>query len=107
MFRIAGPFFFGVAGELLDTLRRLGQSPRVIILRLRLMPLLDASGAQALEEFVEQARIAGAEVILSGVQPQPLSMLDRVGLGETSPKVAHAADYMRAQSLAVDLLEKK
>lgn len=107
VFRIAGPFFFGVAGELLDTLRRLGQSPRVIILRLRLMPLLDASGAQALEEFVEQARIAGAEVILSGVQPQPLSMLDRVGLGETSPKVAHAADYMRAQSLAVELLEKK
>src|SRR3546814_2660910 len=35
VFRIAGPFFFGVAGELLDTLRRLGQSPRVIILRLR------------------------------------------------------------------------
>lgn len=107
VFRIAGPFFFGVAGELLDTLRRLGQSPRVIILRLRLMPLLDASGAQALEEFVEQARITGAEVILSGVQPQPRSMLDRVGLGETSAKVAHAADYARAQSLAVELLEKK
>src|SRR3546814_1676134 len=66
VFRIAGPFFFGVAGELLDTLRRLGQSPRVIILRLRLIPLLDASGAQALEEFIEQARLAGAEVILSG-----------------------------------------
>jgi len=106
VFRIAGPFFFGVVGELLDTLRRLGQSPRVIILRLRLMPLLDASGAQALEEFVEQARLAGAEIILSGVQPQPRSMLDRVGLGETSLKVSHTADYARAQSLAVELLEK-
>src|SRR3546814_8603567 len=31
VFRIAGPFFFGVAGALLATLRRLGQSPRVII----------------------------------------------------------------------------
>lgn len=107
VFRIAGPFFFGVAGELLDTLRRLGQSPRVIILRLRLMPLLDASGAQALEEFVEQARLAGAEVILSGVQPQPRSMLDRIGLGETSTKVSHAADYAHAQSLAAELLERK
>ena len=107
VFRIAGPFFFGVAGELLDTLRRLGQSPRVIILRLRLMPLLDASGAQALEEFVEQARLAGAEVILSGVQPQPRSMLGRVGLGETSMKLSYAADYARAQALAVELLAKK
>ena len=106
VFRIAGPFFFGVAGELLDTLRRLGQSPRVIILRLRLMPLLDASGAQALEEFVEQARLAGAQIILSGVQPQPRSMLARVGLREASGKVVFAADYARAQSLAVALLEK-
>lgn len=107
VFRIAGPFFFGVAGELLDTLRRLGQSPRVIILRLRLMPLFDASGAQALEEFIEQARLAGAEVILSGVQPQPRSMLGRVGLGETAMKLSYAADYARAQVLAVELLGKK
>ncbi|WP_447932553.1 SulP family inorganic anion transporter [Sphingopyxis fribergensis] len=106
VFRITGPFFFGVAGELLDTLRRVGQSPRVIILRMRLVPLLDASGAQALEEFVEQARLAGAQIILSGVQPQPRSMLDRVGLGETSAKLSHAVDYARAQSLAVELIEK-
>src|SRR5690606_37628502 len=44
VFRINGPFFFGVAGELLDTLRRLGEPPGVIILRMRLVPLLDASG---------------------------------------------------------------
>jgi len=61
VFRITGPFFFGVAGELLDTLRRVGQSPRVIILRMRLVPLLDASGVQALEEFFEQAHLAGAK----------------------------------------------
>ena len=106
VFRITGPFFFGVAGELLDTLRRLGQSPRVIILRLRLMPLIDASGAQALKEFAEQARLAGAQIILSGVQPQPLSMLGRIGLDEASGRIFHAADYARAQSLAVELLEK-
>ena len=104
VFRIAGPFFFGVAGELLDTLRRVGQSPRVIILRMRLVPFLDASGAQALGEFVAQARRAGAEVILSGVQPKLWPMLDRVGLGETSTKVSYAADYARAQSLAVELV---
>lgn len=106
VFRINGPFFFGVAGELLDTLRRVGQSPKVIILRLRLVPLLDASGLQALEEFVEQAGIAGAQVVLSGVQPQPLSMLERAHLGSTSARVSHASNFADAQSLAVNLLEE-
>jgi SulP family sulfate permease len=105
VFRITGPFFFGVAGELLDTLRRVGQSPKVIILRLRLVPLLDASGVQALEEFVKQAHFAGAKVVLSGVQPQPKSMLERVHLGGASDRVFYAADFANAQSLALRLLE--
>ncbi len=107
VFRIAGPFFFGVAGELLDTLRRVGQPPRVVILRMRLVPLLDASGAQALEEFVEQARMAGTRVIVSGVQPQPRAMLGRIGLGEAADRISYAADYAGAQALAVDLAEAK
>ena len=105
VFRINGPFFFGVAGELLDTLRRLGDSPKVIILRMRLVPLLDASGVRTLEEFIEQARVAGARVILSGVQPQPRSMLERVHLGQRSEKLFYAADYAAAQALARDLLD--
>jgi SulP family sulfate permease len=105
VFRITGPFFFGVAGELLDTLRRVGQSPKVIILRLRLVPLLDASGVHALEEFVKQAHFAGAKVVLSGVQPQPKSMLERVHLGGASDRVFYAADFANAQSLALRLLE--
>lgn len=105
VFRITGPFFFGVAGELLDTLRRVGQSPKVIILRMRLVPLLDASGVQAIEEFIKQARIAGAKVVLSGVQPQPRSMLERLHLGSGSDKVFYAPDFARAQSLAVGLTE--
>lgn len=105
VFRINGPFFFGVAGELLDTLRRVGASPKGIILRMRLVPLLDASGIRALEEFVEQARILGSKVILSGVQPQPRSMLERVHLGSASGKVFYAADYASAQAMAIDLLD--
>jgi SulP family sulfate permease len=106
VFRITGPFFFGVAGELLDTLRRVGQSPRVIILRMRLVPLLDASGVQALEEFFEQAHLAGAKVVLSGVQPQPRSMLERLHRGGATDKIVYAADFANAQTLAVGLLEK-
>lgn len=103
VFRITGPFFFGVAGELLNTLRRVGQSPKVIILRMRLVPLLDASGLQALEEFIKQAEICGAKVILSGVQPQPQSMLERGGLGLSSDRIRYAADFAQAQDVALSL----
>lgn len=107
VFRITGPFFFGVAGELLDTLRRVGASPKSIILRMRLVPLLDASGVQVLDEFVEQARVSGSKVILSGVQPQPRSMLERVHLGSASGKVFYATDYASAQAMAINLLDDK
>lgn len=60
---------------------------------------------QALEEFIAQAHIAGAKVVLSGVQAQPQSMLERVHLGASSGKVFYAADFANAQSLALGLLE--
>src|SRR3546814_11613449 len=99
VFRITGPLFFGVAGELLDALRRVGQKPRVIVLRMRLVPLLDASGARALEEFVQQARIAGVKIVMSGVQRQPMSILDRLELGRLSDEVHHATDRSEERSV--------
>jgi len=106
VFRINGPFFFGVAGELLDTLRRVGSSPKVLILRMRLVPLLDASGVQALAEFVEQARITGARVILSGIRPQPFAMLKRARLGRSSGKLLYTSNYAEALIAAAKIVEE-
>jgi SulP family sulfate permease len=100
VFRINGPFFFGVASDLLDTLRRVGQPPRVIILRMRLVPLLDASGVRALGDFIRQASAGGTRIILSGVQAQPAEMLRRAHLGGDSGRVLHASDYAAALVLA-------
>jgi SulP family sulfate permease len=100
VFRITGPFFFGVAGDLVETLRRMGQTPRVIILRMREVPLLDASGAEAMKEFVRLARHNGSAVILAGVQPQPAQVLRRAGLGPRSGTVRFAPDYASALASA-------
>ncbi|HJQ17199.1 MAG TPA: SulP family inorganic anion transporter [Allosphingosinicella sp.] len=100
VFRIQGPFFFGVAGELLDALKRIGRLPRAIVLRLELVPYLDASGVAAVQEFVAQARADGTVVILSGAQSQPFRLLKRSGLGRSSALVRHAPDYDRALVLA-------
>jgi SulP family sulfate permease len=100
VFRIAGPFFFGVAGDLLETLRSLGQRPRVVILRMRRVPFLDASGAAALDQFVSQAAAGGTRVIFSGVLPQAVAVLAGTGLGRESGRVTYAADYPAALALA-------
>lgn len=100
VFRITGPFFFGVAGELLDALKRIGRMPRAIILRMELVPYLDASGAAALREFVAQAHADGTRVILCAAQSQPFRLLKRSGLGRSSGLVLHARDYRAALATA-------
>ena len=100
VFRVDGPVFFGVANELLDTLRRVGPTPKVIILRLWQVPLLDASGVTAIEEIVRQAASAGTQIIVSGVQAQPMAMLKRVSLGPADRRVIFSDDFPDALRLA-------
>ena len=103
VFRINGPVFFGVAGELLDAMRKIGRTPKVIILRMRLVPMLDASGVTMIKEFIDQARLSGTEIILSGVQNQPREMLTRVGLSSDQPGIYFKGDYRSALKLAREL----
>lgn len=73
--RFTGPIFFGVASEMLEALRRSGQRPRAIILRMEQVPYVDATGANALATFTHQAKHAGTEVWLVGLQQQPRDFL--------------------------------
>ena len=104
VFRIDGPVFFGIASELLDTLRRIGSTPKVIILRMRRVPLLDASGATTIADILRQSNAAGTQVILSGVQPQPLAMLDRVRLGRGNAGIIHAESFPEALRIAASIV---
>jgi len=106
VFRINGPMFFGVAGEVIDTMRRIGRTPKVIILRMRLVPVLDASGITVMEEFIAQARIAGTQIVLSGVQRGPLRMLLRAGIRNHDGAVHFANDYPAAILIARDLTKE-
>lgn len=77
VFRFTGPLFFGVASEMLEALRRMGQKPRAIILRMERVPYIDATGANALAVFVRQARHSGTDVWLCGLMPEPREFLAR------------------------------
>lgn len=79
VYRIFGPFFFGAAEKMEDALTRIGPLPRVLILRLQLVPAIDATALNALESLTERIQRRGGTVILSGLHHQPLDVLRRAG----------------------------
>ncbi len=83
VYEIDGPFFFGVADRLKDTLMQLEKPPKVFILRMRRVPHIDATGLHALEEFYRKCKRQGTRLLLGGVHAQPLFEFTRVGLDRT------------------------
>ena len=75
-----GPLFFGVATQLIDLLEQLNPVPKVIILNMQQVPLIDASGEAALRAFISNCDKRNIFVIFSGVQPPPMQILDRMGI---------------------------
>lgn len=80
IYEINGPFFFGVADRLKDTLKGLERPPKVFILRMRRVPAIDASGMHALDEFHKKCKRQGTTLLLAGVHAQPMFALAKYGL---------------------------
>lgn len=80
VYEINGPFFFGAAETFKDTLGRTMGNPRALILRLRNVPAIDATGLNALRDLVRRTRKDGTLILLSDVHAQPLIALGRSGL---------------------------
>jgi len=80
VYEINGPFFFGVADRLKDTLRSLERPPRVFILRMRRISAIDATGMHALDELRNKCRKQGTQLLLSGVHAQPIFAMTQYGL---------------------------
>ncbi|KTD21352.1 SulP family inorganic anion transporter [Legionella londiniensis] len=106
VFQITGPFFFGVASNLVDTLKAMGQMPKVLILRMRLVPYLDATGESALESVIKQCGNNGTQIILSGLQPQPMRMLKNAHIDEGKTHVSFVPNYESALKKAKDTLNE-
>jgi SulP family sulfate permease len=99
-FQISGPLFFAVANRLDDVLNQFTTAPRVFILRMRLVPLIDVSGVRALRQMVERCRRNGTRVILSGLQRQPSEILAQMGLKADGQALQFAGNFTAAIQLA-------
>ena len=77
-YRLDGALFFGAAQRFLGELTAI-TDVRVVILRLPQLRVLDATGAQALGQIVEQLERRGITVLLKGPRPEHIKVLDAVG----------------------------
>lgn len=107
VFRITGPVFFGIVGDLVDTLKSMGQMPKVLILRLRMVPYLDATGATAISNIIKQCQAKGTKVILSGVQPQPEKILHNDHIEHDKGGVFYSPNYATSLKMGEDMVAKE
>jgi len=80
LFRFHGPMFFAAADKLETALRGSGGEPRVVILRMRYVPSMDATAVQVFRSAVEKLIDDGVTVYVTGIQPQPMSSLFKSGV---------------------------
>lgn len=68
LYEINGPLFFGVARQFQQTLTNIQLKPKAIIIRMRYVPMIDATGFQSLKEIINLFKKKNIPVILSGIQ---------------------------------------
>jgi SulP family sulfate permease len=82
LYRFHGPLFFAAADKLEAALRASGGKPRVVIFRMRYVPSMDATGLNALRTAVEKMHRDHVLVLITGIQPQPMSVLHKSGVAD-------------------------
>ncbi len=103
LLRIHGPFLFGTTEKLVEATLNLDAFASVVILRLRNMTAIDATGIHAIETFAKRLQESGRTMVLCGAMEQPSKLLsaprfmDQVGRENIVANIQAALD--RAQEL--------
>ena len=107
IFEIKGPFFYSVADLLNETLIRLDKIPRVFILRMQKVPIVDTTGIRALKEFQIKCRQKGITFLLSGASNKIREKFKHsnveasIGKDHIFPDIDSALFYAKHKSISV------
>jgi SulP family sulfate permease len=74
--RIHGPFLFGATDKLTNLVAHVEEFTPIVILRLRNMTALDATGLRAIQDFADALRRGGRTLLLCGAPPQPRGLME-------------------------------
>jgi SulP family sulfate permease len=79
VFEVYGSLFFGVIERFKDAMRRVEKPPKIMIIRMRHVLAIDATGLQIMEELLASTRKRGAKLMLSAVASQPRAAMRQSG----------------------------
>jgi SulP family sulfate permease len=102
IYRIHGPFLFGTTDKLDPVIDAIATAPPIVVLRLRNMTALDATGMSAIEDLATKLRASGRHLLVCGARRQPARLLERaefheaVGDENILPHVHAALERARA-----------
>jgi SulP family sulfate permease len=111
IFRIHGPFLFGATDKIEEVIQKIPELPSILVLRLRNMTAIDATGLQALESLADAVHASGRGLILCGAREQPARLMhqaefeEHVGAGNISPSISVALE--RAKVLYEEIERQK
>jgi len=107
VFSISGSLFFGAIEQFRDAVQRIEKAPKVLILEMRNVITIDATGLQALEDLLRRLRKGKTALLLVGVHAQPLfamqrsQFVDTIGednlIGSLDEAFARAAEIIALQ----------
>ncbi len=80
IFEIYGTLFFGAVDQFRDTIRTMNKKPRILVLEVSNLLVIDGSGIKALEDLINELKKEGTELMVSGIHKQPLFELTRSGI---------------------------
>ena len=82
IYRVHGPFLFGATDKLRPIIDSVETLPEIVVLRLRNMTALDATGLRAIEELADAMRQGGRQLLVCGARHQPAQLMKRSGFHE-------------------------
>jgi SulP family sulfate permease len=100
VYDVAGPLFFGAAQKAMSALATVEPGVRTVLLDLRDVPAMDATGLVNLESALRRLHHAGVLVILGGIQAQPARVLARAGVVSVDGRLVLCASFDDAVALA-------
>ena len=106
IFRIHGPFLFGATDKISVITEKMHELPPVIIIRLRNMTAIDATGLFSLEEIAKQLHASGRTLILCGAREQPAELMHQAEFEEVVGRENICANVNEALRRAEEVFER-
>jgi len=86
VYEINGPYFFGIGNKFEEMMGDMGGRAKVRIIRMRKVPFIDSTGVHNLSNMCKMCKQMGVKVVLSGVNPSVMKVLENAGMDEVVGK---------------------